>query len=739
MSPENGKISPEEYSRNYLAQCARDYKIFIDTCSILDPASKDFWTNIIPFLEQYGNKVIVPLRVINELEKKRSETGTPVSDAAADRLKQLVQLMKAGLIEIRGDATDSYLADNVFLSVFTKFRMDYTLLLITQDKDLARDIELLNSSQSVRARKVYARKINRYGYLSPISSELTPSKGSNGSSPLYHPIDAFQVCTSLTQVPNQPVVLNHIPTEGELVYTSQGSISLQEKIGEGGEGDIYATNTPYVAKIYKSGKVTQRKQQKLSLMLSKPLDCPGICYPVAELKNTEGAFVGYLMPRAQGKSLRSNVFIPLPLLKQRHPEWKKRDMVELCITILRKFAYLHERNIILGDINPFNILMVSPEEVYLVDMDSYQVEGFPCPVGTTIFTAPEIQRRHYPDFLRTMGQENFAVATLLFMIMLPGQAPYAQQGGENVVDNIIRMDFSYPLGERSNKKTPIGAWRYMWSHLPYAIKEAFYETFRAGGKYAQEENRLTSTQWLRLFENYLDLLDSGKFGGQDKMSEELIPTRFKKNSNATYVTCSVCKQEVEERFITDGICQNCYRNSPWEIRTCVDCGERFTITCGERDFYQKRGFDLPLRCKGCREERKQERDDADDTEYSTSNSIFSSYSSPSHSSGSFCFITTAVCEYLGKNDDCVELNTLRRYRDDWLRLQPGGKALIEQYYMIAPSLVSRLKASAHYEAYCQHLWEDYIQPCLSLIADKQFVACREKYSSMVQYLQLALS
>ena len=30
------------------------------------------------------------------------------------------------------------------------------------------------------------------------------------------------------------------------------------------------------------------------------------------------------------------------------------------------------------------------------------------------------------------------------------------------------------------------------------------------------------------FSYYLDLLDSGKFGEQDKMSEELFPTRYKK-------------------------------------------------------------------------------------------------------------------------------------------------------------------------------------------------------------------
>ena len=44
------------------------------------------------------------------------------------------------------------------------------------------------------------------------------------------------------------------------------------------------------------------------------------------------------------------IFIP-QLLKKYFPDWKKKDTVQLCLTILKKFKYLHDRNIILGDIN----------------------------------------------------------------------------------------------------------------------------------------------------------------------------------------------------------------------------------------------------------------------------------------------------------------------------------------------------------------------------------------------------
>jgi CxxC-x17-CxxC domain-containing protein len=42
--------------------------------------------------------------------------------------------------------------------------------------------------------------------------------------------------------------------------------------------------------------------------------------------------------------------------------------------------------------------------------------------------------------------------------------------------------------------------------------------------------------------------------------------------------------------------------------TCVDCGEQFVFTAGERTFYEEKGLSHPpTRCKRCREQRKAQR------------------------------------------------------------------------------------------------------------------------------------
>src|SRR5690606_10778748 len=132
----------------------------------------------------------------------------------------------------------------------------------------------------------------------------------------------------------------------------------------------------------------------------------------------------YAMPRATGKELQATVMRPARF-KKTYPNWTKADLVDVCISFLEKVAYLHSLNILLGDINPKNIMVDANKDVWIIDADSWQLEGYPCPVGTPMFTAPTVTG-DYADALRTEEEELFAVATMLFMILITGQFPYAR-------------------------------------------------------------------------------------------------------------------------------------------------------------------------------------------------------------------------------------------------------------------------------------------------------------------------
>ncbi|MCM1370287.1 MAG: zinc-ribbon domain-containing protein [Clostridium sp.] len=42
---------------------------------------------------------------------------------------------------------------------------------------------------------------------------------------------------------------------------------------------------------------------------------------------------------------------------------------------------------------------------------------------------------------------------------------------------------------------------------------------------------------------------------------------------------------------------------------CSDCGNEFTFTVGEQEFYKEKGFNDPQRCKECRDKRKAQKNE----------------------------------------------------------------------------------------------------------------------------------
>ncbi len=100
-----------------------------------------------------------------------------------------------------------------------------------------------------------------------------------------------------------------------------------------------------------------------------------------------------------------------------------------------------------------------------------------------------------------------------------------------------------------------------------------------------------------------------------------------------------------------------------------------------------------------------------------------------------CYITTTLCEGLGKVDDCHELNLMRDYRDNWLAAQPGGQNLIEEYYDIAPTIVKRMKRSENPDQLYQDVYDTYLRPCVSLLEEEKYEACKELYKNMVEDLK----
>src|SRR3982750_4703390 len=76
--------------------------------------------------------------------------------------------------------------------------------------------------------------------------------------------------------------------------------------------------------------------------------------------------------------------------------------------------------------------------------------------------------------------------------------------------------------------------------------------------------------------------------------------------------------------------------------TCRDCGQAFTFTSGEQDFYASRGFSEPTRCADCRAARKSQRDGGGSS-YSSYGSSGGGYSSGSRGQREMFSATCSSC------------------------------------------------------------------------------------------------
>ena len=296
-----------------LLQDKIDTRVFLDTCTLMHPKFEKFLAKVVSVLSLYGYKLVVPWSCIEELNKHK--TNPKLKSKAEKALKELESIYQ--YVDIRGNEADGTHADNVFLRVFTQLRTKYRLVLVSEDWDLKSDILKLNSSKSVKGHHIYVYGVND---IMGVSKTYTKKKS------------YFHLCTKLTTCPDTIVTISELPKVGDVVFDKVKSpIRLVEKISEGGEGCVYKTSKSkdIVAKIYFDKKLTSHKQSKIDCIIDSGLSIDGVCFPTTHLYNSKGVFVGYLMPKAEGKKLDISVFKGERGMERCFDSWTREDLVSL--------------------------------------------------------------------------------------------------------------------------------------------------------------------------------------------------------------------------------------------------------------------------------------------------------------------------------------------------------------------------------------------------------------------------
>lgn len=103
-----------------------------------------------------------------------------------------------------------------------------------------------------------------------------------------------------------------------------------------------------------------------------------------------------------------------------------------------------------------------------------------------------------------------------------------------------------------------------------------------------------------------------------------------------------------------------------------------------------------------------------------------------------CFITSAVCETRRRPDDCYELLRFRQFRDEYLAGTEEGRRLIEDYYRIAPVIVTYINMHSDAKGRYRRIWKEYLLPCLRDLENDRQEDCRKRYTEMVELLEAQL-
>jgi DNA-binding helix-hairpin-helix protein with protein kinase domain len=262
-----------------------------------------------------------------------------------------------------------------------------------------------------------------------------------------------------------------------IVYdSSRQRLELGTMLFEGGEGMICAVSTQpdRLAKLYKPEK-RAGKETKLAWMAANPPADPGragghaaIAWPETLLYEIGGRFVGYLMPYITETRTLLHVLNPrlrthtLPAFDQRYLHRAARNLAAALHT-------LHDRDYVIGDLNETNVLVTPTALVTVIDADSFQVKEkhagqitfYPCPVGRPEYTPPELQGRYFLNEVRQSEQDTFALAVLIFQLLMDGSHPFrsAWLGSGDpppVEDKIIQGWFPYALEARGPIRPPPG-------------------------------------------------------------------------------------------------------------------------------------------------------------------------------------------------------------------------------------------------------------------------------------------
>lgn len=404
-----------------------------------------------------------------------------------------------------------------------------------------------------------------------------------------------------------------MPVEGGRVYV--GGLSrlheetLYERIGGGGEGSIYdygAGNS--IIKIFDKKGISNEKEDKILQMVKYYSENQSdglfelVCWPqMRVLDRHKKKAVGYAMKHIrQSKGGVTTLQGLINLFSEKPDNYQRMQLVNCCMKMVVIFEKLHDKNILVGDVNPNNILVTMRndrvEDVFFIDVDSYQFMNYNCNVGTKEYTSPRLYRSFgrdldYSKIKRTMEDERFSIAVLLFFTLFLGELPFMVEADRDIITSIVNDRFRFKSENLKETRR-----NYIWKNLTDDVKNLFRNAF-VREKYCSED------EW---YDALAGLMDAEK-GDFPTVSNELYPNDAVESENDYWrkIKCVCCDKlfwiaKANPEY-DDDWCKSCKEIRMLNLKRvyrmiCKNCGG--TWTCSKWDLIQGRDM-RRIKCPDC--------------------------------------------------------------------------------------------------------------------------------------------
>lgn len=100
-----------------------------------------------------------------------------------------------------------------------------------------------------------------------------------------------------------------------------------------------------------------------------------------------------------------------------------------------------------------------------------------------------------------------------------------------------------------------------------------------------------------------------------------------------------------------------------------------------------------------------------------------------------CYLTTACVNVMNLPDNCTELETLRSFRDNYILSKvENGAQVIDEYYRIAPLIISSINEQVNADEIWRDLYYSEILPCVELINKNKLQETYDRYCLMTKTL-----